>query len=196
MTDWEMPSGPEALQLLATCAAETERIAGHVRPEQWALPSPCTEWSVRDVLDHMVRANLACAAAFDPDDDPARAAAGDVLGDDPAAALAAANRRLLAQLGRPGAQEQTVTFPDGDYTGRRLTVLRFTDLLSHAWDVARATGQPTDFAPELNASALAISRRRMATLDRAAIGAFGTEQPAPAGASEADRYAAFMGRTV
>ncbi|MGZ4504808.1 MAG: maleylpyruvate isomerase N-terminal domain-containing protein, partial [Nocardioidaceae bacterium] len=31
----------------------TDRLA-RVRPDQWDAPTPCTEWSVRDLVNHVV----------------------------------------------------------------------------------------------------------------------------------------------
>ena len=42
--------------------------------------------------------------------------------------------------------------------------MRSTELTVHAWDVARATGRPTDFLPELCARLAAIARADDATI--------------------------------
>jgi uncharacterized protein (TIGR03086 family) len=65
----------------------------------------------------------------------------------------------------------------------------------HAWDLAKATGQDTDFAPDHCEAALAMSRHRMANMDRANM-PFKDEAPVPADAPAADRLAGFLGRQV
>ena len=30
----------------------------NIRPEQWGGPTPCMEWSVRDIVNHLVYENL------------------------------------------------------------------------------------------------------------------------------------------
>lgn len=35
-----------------------ERTLRTVRPEQWTSPTPCTEWTVRNLVNHMTRGNL------------------------------------------------------------------------------------------------------------------------------------------
>jgi len=75
--------------------------------------------------------------------------------------------------------------------------LSMTDTFTHAWDLARATGQDTNLAPELAAQLLAQSRQSIQPAFRSEDGAiFGLEQSAPEGASPADQLAAFLGRTV
>jgi uncharacterized protein (TIGR03086 family) len=74
--------------------------------------------------------------------------------------------------------------------------LRTTDVLTHAWDIAKATGQSTDLDPELAAEALEASRMRIQPAFRGPGRPFAAEQPAPEGAPVADQLAAFLGRTV
>src|SRR5262249_18299637 len=71
-------------------ARAVERVIGAIDPEQMDNPTPCTEWNVRQLLNHLVGGNesyvarLASTEPFDPDSfDRTR----DFLGDDPAAAF-------------------------------------------------------------------------------------------------------------
>jgi uncharacterized protein (TIGR03086 family) len=73
--------------------------------------------------------------------------------------------------------------------------MRRNELTVHAWDLARATGQSTDFDREVIAACLASYAASPALKDRASA-PFDVEQPAPPGATDADRLAAFLGRTV
>jgi uncharacterized protein (TIGR03086 family) len=75
--------------------------------------------------------------------------------------------------------------------------LAITDTFVHTWDLAKATGQSTDLAPELAAVLLEQARASIQDSFRGPEGApFGAEQTAPEGASNADRLAAFLGRSV
>jgi uncharacterized protein (TIGR03086 family) len=75
--------------------------------------------------------------------------------------------------------------------------LMTTDTLTHAWDLAKATGQDTNLAPELASQLLEQSRQSILPAFRSEEGnIFGLEQDAPADASPADQLAAFLGRTV
>jgi uncharacterized protein (TIGR03086 family) len=64
----------------------------------------------------------------------------------------------------------------------------------HSWDIAAATGQSTDIAPELAAQALAAWRSRLGDGQRPAGMPFDDPQPVPAGATAADELAAYLGR--
>jgi uncharacterized protein (TIGR03086 family) len=74
-----------------------------------------------------------------------------------------------------------------------LAGFRFVDLVIHTWDLAKATGQDTDLAPDLFGAALAMSQQRMTGMDRTTM-PFKDEVPVPADAPAADRLAGFLGR--
>jgi uncharacterized protein (TIGR03086 family) len=73
-----------------------------------------------------------------------------------------------------------------------------SDQFAHGWDLARALGNSTDLAPELAAELLDEAQAVVTPEMRGEDGrsAFGPEQVPPAGASAADRLAAFLGRAV
>jgi uncharacterized protein (TIGR03086 family) len=79
--------------------------------------------------------------------------------------------------------------------GAALAALRFSDTIAHAWDLAKATGQNTNLAPELCEAALAISRQRLEGRDRAQM-PFNEEVPVPVEACAADRLAGYLGKRV
>ena len=184
---------PDLVPMIEAASEITQGIIANVGPDQWDMPSTCAGWSVRDVVDHLVTGNVMTTAAFVGDPETPET---DLLGDDPAAAFTITSARLVEALQRPEALEREVAMPYGSMPGSTVAIFRFVDFLVHGWDIANPTGQPTDFAPELNETALAMSRQGMANYDRTENTMFGPEQPAPAGASAADRLAAYLGRTV
>ncbi len=93
--------------------------------------------------------------------------------------------------------DRTVNPGFGDMPASALLGLAVTDTLTHAWDVARATGQDTDLAPELYEQVLASAHQAIPQSFRTEDGSlFGPEQPAPDHADNATRLAAFLGRRV
>ena len=120
---------------------------------------------------------------------------GDLIGDrTPLDAYTASAEAMHATLAAPGALERTVTMPAAAILAVELAAFRVVDLVSHAWDLARATGQKTDFAPDLCEAALSIARQRLSGWDRA-LTPFKGEVPAPVGAA-ADRLSAYLGKQV
>ena len=90
-----------------------------------------------------------------------------------------------------------LTLPFGQMPGSAFVGLAATDTFTHGWDLAKATGQSTDLDPELAAQLLAGAKQAISPAFRGPEPKpFGPEQTAPAGATNADQLAAFLGRTV
>jgi uncharacterized protein (TIGR03086 family) len=165
-----------------------------VRPEQMSLPTPDDEWDVRALINHVVLGNLWAAENVKTGSAPRPS--GDIIGErEPLQAYTASADAMMASFEEPGALGRMVTMPFGEMPAAGLAGFRFVDLVVHAWDLAKATGQDTDFAPELCEAALAMSRQRMANVDRAKM-PFKDEVAVPADAPAADRLAGFLGRQV
>src|SRR5919199_6492345 len=175
---------------LAQLLAATEQLVAAVGDEQWALPTPCTEWNVRDLVNHLVRGNGLFAAILRGEPPPA---ATDVLGDRPLAAYRDSASALLDAFRQPGALERVVTVPFGTVPGRVALHLRSTELLVHGWDLARATGQAVHFPEEMAEQELAFTRASLSQIPPGRT-PFGPPQPVAEDAPAVDRLAALLGR--
>ena len=84
---------------------------------------------------------------------------------------------LVAAFSADGVMERTLTLPFGEMPGAAFAGLATTDTFQHGWDLAKATGQSTDLAPELAAALLAQSKAAIQDSFRGPEGApFGPEQ--------------------
>jgi uncharacterized protein (TIGR03086 family) len=169
-------------------------VLGNVRPEQMSLPTPDDEWDVRELINHIVLGNVWAAENVKTGHAPRPS--GDIIGEREAMeAYTASADAMMAAFEEPGALGRMVTMPFGEMPAAGLASFRFTDLIVHAWDLAKATGQSTDLAPELCEAALAMSRQRMTEMDRTNL-PFKEEVTVPDDAPAADRLAGFLGRQV
>lgn len=191
-------TAPPISALAAVLDAAGDLVAA-VRPEQWSGPTPCPEWNVRELVNHMVIGNrlftgiLRGEAAVPPDAlDPKT---NDALGDDPAAAYRGAAEDLLAAFRQPGVLEQLFQVPVGTVPGIATAQLRTVEELVHGWDLARATGQQPQFPDEIVERSLEFTRGKLADVppDRTP---FGQPQPVPDHAPPIDRLVALLGRPV
>jgi uncharacterized protein (TIGR03086 family) len=168
------------------------QIIGKITPAQHRLPTPCTEWDVGTVINHIVNAQLRVAAMLSGQPGPE---SGDaVLGPDPSADFRSSFAVLSAVFDEPGFLERRVPTPFGDAPGAQLVALRVAELTLHAWDLAAATGQSRAFDSGLVAFASAVMHAQ--PIPRASGAPFGPQQTVPAIATDADLLAAFAGRTV
>jgi uncharacterized protein (TIGR03086 family) len=194
MTDQQQQMTGNPLDQLREANEVFLEVLRNVTPEQMSLPTPDDEWDVRELINHVVLGNIWSAENIKTGNAPRPS--GDVIGDrDPLEAYSASVDAMMASFEEPGALGRMVTMPFGEMPAAGLAGFRFLDLIVHAWDLAKATGQDTDLAPELCEVALVMSRQRMTDMDRTNL-PFKVEAPVPAAAPAADRLAGFLGRQV
>lgn len=187
-----MASSP--VQQLARSLEDTAEVIEGVRDDQWDQPTPCSEWSVRDVVNHLVTGNDLFARALDGTP-PSTAGTDGLSPDQWAAAYRESANALLAAFSSPGAMDRVVKVPFGEVPGVVALHLRLVEALAHGWDLARATGQPPRADEELAEQALEFTRAKLADVppERSP---FGPPQPVTDDASALDRLAACLGRDV
>lgn len=165
-----------------------------VGPEDWDRPTPCPEWTVRDLVRHVATGNRQLATALcDSAKGPAEASPDAV--EDPAKDFAASVQPLLDALAAPGALQRTVTVPFGTVPVAVAVHLRTTEAVVHGWDLARATGQALDVPEDLAETELAFSRAALAALPPGRS-PFAPSQPVTGDAPGVDRLAGLLGRRV
>jgi uncharacterized protein (TIGR03086 family) len=178
--------------LACACQAVGDLLAA-LRPEQWTAPTPCTEWNVHDLVNHLVAVNLTFAAWVTHGPKPVEGA--DHLGDDPVGTYQTSVASLLAALSPPGVLGPDDPGPLRGATGAQRLRLRVVDLLTHGWDLAQATGIAIQIPDELAEHALEFVQDQISPRFRAFAG-FAEPQPVPAAAPAIDRLAAISGRCV
>ncbi|MDQ3148110.1 MAG: TIGR03086 family metal-binding protein [Actinomycetota bacterium] len=164
-------------------------VIAQVRRDQYSSPTPCEEWTVSDLLEHMIGvvAGIGAAAAGSP---PAGAAFE--LDPEPAQQFQKVAGAALEAWRAPGVLDRVIDGAAGPMPGRVLAGINLLDTTTHTWDLAVATGQPATLPEGLAA----------ATLDRCSEiitpelrpGRFGPELEPPPGADATGRLVAFLGR--
>ncbi|MEU9805090.1 TIGR03086 family metal-binding protein [Mycobacterium sp. NPDC050853] len=172
---------------LRASSAIEEMIAA-VRPDQWDAPTPCTEWNLRQLVNHLVEVNYALAERFGGSA-PSEPAAGD-----PLAAYRVSAQVLQESLARPGVLDANYQGPFATTTGDNQLQVRMADLLTHGWDLAQATGRTADLPVDLVENAVTFVEKLAGAFARS--GKFGTPQPIVGDAPAIDRLAALTGRQV
>jgi uncharacterized protein (TIGR03086 family) len=186
-----MSEDPPAEPLHRALAAVDPLVAG-IGDAQWSAPTPCTEWTVRDLVTHLVGGNRMITAALRGEPLPTRGE--NPLGDDPLGTYRSSAAVLRDTVQMPGVLDRTYTSPLGTSTGAERVKWRTADLLTHAWDLAMATGQPLDLPEDLVEESLAFVTVALGEQSRS--GRFGPPQPVAEDAPAIDRLVAFGGRSV
>ncbi|MFD7121492.1 TIGR03086 family metal-binding protein [Streptomyces sp. NPDC059922] len=189
-SDGPQAPGTGIVDALASVLAEVGRLVTAVGPGRFGDPTPCADWDVRALLDHLVWENLIWAGLAEGS--PPTDHGADHLGADPLAAFRAAASATMTAFRRPGMLERRY----GPAPGRRLVEQLLIEMLAHGWDLAMATGQRPGFAEETVEAVLPAVREIYGALPRTPGGSFAPEVPVPNGSSATDRLAAFLGRRV
>lgn len=151
----EVPEGRDAgddelVAMHGRALDHDDRLVQGVRYDQWGLPTPCADWDVRTLVNHVVAENLWVAPmlAGRTIDEVGDRFEGDVLGDDPIGAYEQAARSARSAAEELGAMGRPVAVSYGPVPGREYLGHRLMDLLVHGWDLAAATGQDRTMDPE------------------------------------------------
>ena len=174
----------------ASFGAYVEQIAS----DQWARPTPCTDWDVRSLVNHLVyeaewTVPLFNGATVEEVGDQFE---GDRLGDDPVAAWHRTIRPALNAVAAPDALTRTVHLSWTDAPGSEYLTQLVIDLGVHGWDLARAIGADDTIDPDLVAVANEWVDQNADLV--AGSGVFGEPIDAPADASPQAKLLAKLGR--
>ena len=171
----------DTLSLLERALGQTESVIAAIRPEQAMLPTPCPQWTVHDIVEHVVGADLRNFTAVARGETIDWAVPPEPLGDEWAAQFRVGAHGLLA----------TWRLPDAP-TGR--ADQQIAELTVHDWDLVTGTGVDVPLDDELAEHALAWSQNLLRPQHRGPDKAFGYEVPVPADATAYARLVGWFGR--
>lgn len=129
-------------KLFARAVDEFDRRAQQVNDDQWHEPTPCTDWDVHQLVNHIVNearwvppllAGNTLAEVGDSLD-------GDLLGNDPKGAWSAARDDQLEAVASLDSLDRLVHVSWGQIPARDYVNQVLMDHLIHGWDLARAIG--------------------------------------------------------
>jgi uncharacterized protein (TIGR03086 family) len=145
-----MPSMDEATAFRRASESFVER-ARQIGEEQWSAATPCTEWNVRALVNHIageylwVREMVAGKTIAEVGD----RLDGYLLGNDPLRTLIDARGAALAAIDGPAALDTTVHLSFGDLPAREYVRQMALDSVIHSWDLSHGIGGDEALDPEL-----------------------------------------------
>ena len=159
----------------------TSKVAGAT--SKLDAPTPCDQWDVRTLLNHMLETQrYFVGAARGEDVSPPAPSPPELLGDDPRTDFERARSEMLRTYGAPGVIEKT-----GPSLG-----IAFSDQLLHGWDLAQATRQDTTMPEGLPEAAFEMIHGRFTDDQRKGI--FKPEIDVPQDAPAQNKLLAYTGR--
>lgn len=182
----------DVVDLYVRSIDEFDKRVTEIGDNQWGDPTPCSEWNVRDLVNHVVGEDLWAPHLLEGKtlEEVGDRFDGDLLGDDPVAAWTQARDGAVRAVADTSAESVHTSFgqiPRDEYLAQL-----FADHLIHAWDLARAIGADEELDPELVGECyrLALPHEEMMR----SSGVFGPRVVPPAGAGPQERLLALYGR--
>jgi uncharacterized protein (TIGR03086 family) len=186
-----------SVELLQRVVDETTQVVNNITPDQLGNETPCTDWTVRDVINHITGGSIMFAISAEqgsvPDEEIGKLMGGDNLGSDYKGAWAAASGRAMSAFDGLDL-DKIVALPFGEMPASVALNIAIFDVITHACDLSTSTGQ--DIADtDLLETALAFGKQMIGPEMRQP-GVFGAEQPCADDAPVTQRLMAFSGRAV
>jgi uncharacterized protein (TIGR03086 family) len=184
----------EAFNFCERAVAHASEAIARVPPEHLTKPTPCTDWDVRALINHMIGGCRFYVAMLTGQTPAPNMGKWDWVGEDPSASFTAAGRALLDTARAPGTLEKPIQWYGAERPGAAAVETIAADLTSHTWDLLQAFGRGRSLDPELAGAALAVWQATMPSGAPRPEAAFRAAIPIAADAPVQDRLAAFLGR--
>ena len=112
----------------------------------WGNDTPCSDWNVKDVVNHIVYENVWMVALFDGRtiEEVGNEFEGDLVGDDPIGVYNRTASEVKAVLAQPDAMTRTIQISSGPTSGAEYSKQLFLDTLIHGWDIAIGSDQDAE----------------------------------------------------
>jgi uncharacterized protein (TIGR03086 family) len=183
----------EIIKLHDRALEATAAIVANVDAVQFGAPTPCADFDVRALLNHMIGGNYRFVKIAHGEPGQAVPAAGDFVHDDALTPYRQSAGAVSEAWSDPALLDRTARLPFGDFPGAFALGIHTVEAIVHGWDLAKATGQPTELDPDLYEVAWQNSK----DIDDSFRGPsrpFGPAVTAPPGATDTARLMAWLGR--
>jgi uncharacterized protein (TIGR03086 family) len=184
----------ELIDAYESAFKEWDRLVHEVGEQQWDEPTPCTDWSVRDLVNHLVSEHLWAPHLLNGETaaDVGDRFDGDVLGDAPVAAWEEAGSESRSAFHRKGALSGRVHVTGGRIPATDYAWQMTSDLAVHGWDLAQGIGVRSRMPDELADAVYAQIAPEAESWQEAGI--FDPPVPVPEDVVPQNRLVALLGR--
>jgi uncharacterized protein (TIGR03086 family) len=184
----------EPLERIEKATALASEAVHNVKPDQLSDPTPCSEFDVRALLNHLLTGMEMLHTAATGDDASGIDREADRVGDgsDVGSRYDERREKLLDAIKDPAVFDRGWKMPFGEMPGKMMAGIAFMEHLTHTWDVRKATGQQTELPADVVQECREVVER-MGPMLRLP-GVCGDEVPISDDASATDKLMAFLGR--
>ena len=178
---------------------QVNKVIAGLTQEQLAHPTPCSEWNIQELLNHLIGGAemvVGCFSGQTPNITPG-SSDSSYSTETQVAGLVQAYQTVVDQAlqvaHEPGALERNIDTPLGDLPGALFLSFCSMDQFIHGWDLAKATSQDTKLDPQMAQTCYDMCVPDMADQGREA-GVIGAVVAVPDDASIQDKLLGYMGR--
>ena len=141
----------ELPDLFQRATAQFGRLVHQVGDRDWDNPTPCSEWNVRALVNHLVYEARWAPPLFEGQtiEQVGTRFDGDLLGDDPKAAYDEAVAAAITAVRAAGVLDRTVHLSYGETPAPGYLSQLTGDFVVHAWDLARGIAADDELDPDL-----------------------------------------------
>ena len=190
---------PNPVDPFNKASSHVKTVLAGVKQEQLNAPTPCSEWEVKELINHLISGaeNAQAALTGHPEQIYLGTSESSYASEGNITRLSAGYDLRVSEAmqaaASPGAMEFTVPGPAGEMTSGQFLAATFMDQLIHTWDLAKATGQDTRLDPELTKICFQMCVPGLADMGRN-LGVIGPVVSVPDDASTQDKLMGYMGR--
>ncbi len=183
----------DTVALFSKASQATADIASNVTEGQLAGATPCSEFDVKGLSNHIAGfyGMTAMAARKQPMEGERGA---DIVGNDPAAVIPGMIQAAVAAWGEPGSTEGKTKFGPGEYDADFAATITLFETVMHGWDLAKGTGQELQVSDEVGEAIFGIAQQLCSDDQRGEGKPFGTEINVTGGASAFETALGLSGR--
>jgi uncharacterized protein (TIGR03086 family) len=127
--------------MLEKSITETAAVVRGVKPDQFSAATPCRDWDVRTLTNHLLQVVCALGLAGRLRAVPGELWGRELMSDGWADHFDEEGHAAVAAWVEPAAWDGTVGMGDAGMPAAMVATMLASDLAIHGWDLARATGQ-------------------------------------------------------
>jgi uncharacterized protein (TIGR03086 family) len=183
----------DVIDMLDRTTSAVENLLADFDKEFLAAPTPCTEWTVSELLDHLVmgaRMFASTASGKAPTTDAQQSDSSDA----PRLRYANARTEMVSAWRRRGLNGEVPFGPFGETPVQVVCTTATWDHLAHGWDLAQALGKPYHVDDDILAVVWDFSVSFMTPERRGPGQPLAPAVAAAPAASRLDQLMAFLGR--
>jgi uncharacterized protein (TIGR03086 family) len=173
----------------------TSTIVKGIRADQWKNATPCDEWNLSVLVNHITGENHWLAAIFSGEtiQTVGDKFDGDLVGDDPIAAYVASVELAKASI-TPAVLEARHDVSIGDISGYDYVSQLFMDQLVHGWDAMMGSRQVVALDDGLVTAAIPVAQEMVAYVGPGSV--FGTTLELGSDAANVEMLLGTVGRST